>query len=211
MQFIPQYFPNLSPAQYSQFELAIDAYKEWNQHINVVSRKDIEEIEINHFLHSISIAKYISFNKGTKVLDIGTGGGFPGVPMAILFPDVQFTLVDSIGKKIKVVEEVCKAAQIHNVRGIHSRAESISGQFDFILSRAVTAFANFIPWTKGKFSKQDKNPIKNGILYLKGGDLAQEIAEANIKVKEYALSDHFKEPFFETKKLIFVPAAENKL
>jgi 16S rRNA (guanine527-N7)-methyltransferase len=172
---IQQYFKNLSEKQIKQFDQLYDLYSFWNAQINVISRKDIEELYERHILHSLGIAKFISFKPGEKVLDVGTGGGFPGIPLAILFPETQFHLVDSIGKKIKVVTEVASALGLDNVKASHSRAEQIEGKFDFVVSRAVTRLIEFYPWVQGKFNKDSKNAIANGILYLKGGDLTEEI------------------------------------
>ena len=204
MNSIQQYFPNLSPKQLEQFAQLASLYSEWNSQINVISRKDEENFYERHVLHSLGIAKVISFKDGSKILDIGTGGGFPGIPLAILFPACHFTLVDSIGKKIKVVNEVAAAIGLTNVTGIHERAENIPGQFDFIVSRAVTAMPAFLPWTKNKFLKENKNQLSNGILYLKGGDLSEEMAEINKPFTIYPLPDFFKEEFFETKKVVYV-------
>jgi 16S rRNA (guanine527-N7)-methyltransferase len=158
-----------------------------------------------HILHSLAIAKVVQFSNGTKVLDIGTGGGFPGIPLAILFPDVSFVLVDSIGKKIKVVNDIAAQLSLKNVMGIHDRAENIKGQFDFIVSRAVTRLVQFLPWTKNKISSKKRNSLPNGILYLKGGDLTEELAESKRRYKVYDIADYFEEPFFETKKVVYIP------
>ena len=175
-ELITRYFPNLTAVQKKQFERLQELYLFWNAQINVISRKDTDDFYERHVLHSLGIAKIMEFTPGSSVLDIGTGGGFPGIPLAILFPEVQFHLVDSIGKKIKVVQEVAQALELQNVRATHARAEEIKESFDFIVSRAVTAMPGFLPWTKGKFSKTNKNPLPNGILYLKGGDLKEEMA-----------------------------------
>lgn len=198
------YFPELTDHQQQQLNALYPLYEEWNAKINVVSRKDIEQLYLHHVLHSLAIAKAISFKPGTKVLDVGTGGGFPGVPLAILFPETDFTLVDSIGKKIKVVQEVCKGAGIKNVTAIHSRAEDLKGTWDFIVSRAVTRLEPFTRWVEGKVSKNPKHSIPNGILYLKGGDLDEELSEIDYPYHVYNLSDFFKEEFFETKKVVMV-------
>ncbi|UKJ06388.1 16S rRNA (guanine(527)-N(7))-methyltransferase RsmG [Solitalea lacus] len=207
MDTILNYFPNLTDTQKEQFAQLYSLYAEWNDKINVVSRKDIEELYERHVLHSLAIGKVITFAPGSKILDIGTGGGFPGIPLAILFPDVSFHLVDSIGKKIKVVTEVAKALGLKNVKAEQARAETINGQYDFIVSRAVTRLANFYPWVKGKFLKESKNKLANGILYLKGGDLEEEIAEIKRQVVLYSISDFFKEEFFETKYVLHIPSA----
>src|SRR5690606_19349988 len=198
------YFPDLSDVQKQQFEMLQDLYQDWNLKINVVSRKDIDELYLRHVLHSLGIAKFQDFDPGTTVLDVGTGGGFPGIPLAIMFPEVHFTLVDAIGKKIKVVQEVIDGLGITNVTAIHSRVEDIEGQFDFIVSRAVAAMPTFVHWVKGKIKKNSVHSRKNGIIYLKGGDLEEELREYRT-VEVYPLSEIFGEPFFETKKLVYLP------
>jgi 16S rRNA (guanine527-N7)-methyltransferase len=202
---IQQYFKNLTEKQIQQFDQLFDLYSFWNAQINVISRKDIEELYERHILHSLGIAKFISFKPGETVLDVGTGGGFPGIPLAILFPETQFHLVDSIGKKIKVVTEVANALGLNNVKASHSRAEQIEGKFDFVVSRAVTRLIDFYPWVKGKFNKASKNAIPNGILYLKGGDLTEEIEESRLKAQLYPLSEYFDFPFFATKYVVYIP------
>jgi len=204
LETIKRYFPNLSETQLEQFKAIAEVYKDWNQKINVVSRKDIDEIYIRHVLHSLAIAKIQSFQPGSKVLDVGTGGGFPGIPLAILFPETQFTLVDSIGKKIKVVEEVVEALELKNVTAINDRVENISGEFDFIVSRAVAVMPSFVHWVKGKIAKESRHELKNGILYLKGGDLTEELKPYRA-VKIYELCDLFEEEFFDTKKVVYLP------
>lgn len=203
---LQKYFPELTSHQLSQFELMAEQYRIWNEQINVISRKDIDAIFEHHILHSLGIAKVISFKKGTKILDVGTGGGFPGIPLAVFFPDVQFHLVDSIGKKIKVVTEVASALGLTNVKASHSRAEQIEDTFDFVVSRAVTRLVEFTPWVKNKFNKESVNSLPNGILYLKGGDLTSELApyKSNAKMKIFDLSDYFEEEFFETKKVVYL-------
>ena len=204
MKLILKYFQNLTAEQIAQFEKLEPLYKDWNSKINVVSRKDIEELYLRHVLHSLGIAKVISFKPGSKILDVGTGGGFPGIPLAIMFPESQFYLVDSIAKKIKVVDEVVAVLQLTNVKTSHSRAEGITGEFDFIVSRAVTSMPTFVSWVKGKISKTQNHDLKNGILYLKGGDLTEELQ--NYKTATlYNLSDYFTEDFFETKKVVHLP------
>jgi 16S rRNA (guanine527-N7)-methyltransferase len=203
-EIIQKYFPDLTPKQKEQFATLKDLYSFWNEQINVISRKDIEELYERHVLHSLGVAKVIQFEPDTKILDIGTGGGFPGIPLAILFPEVHFHLVDSIGKKIKVVDEIAKALGLENVKAEHQRAEKIKGEYDFIVSRAVTRLSNFMYWTKGKISKSQKNKLSNGILALKGGDLAEELAEVAKPMKSYPLSKYFKEEFFETKQVVHV-------
>jgi 16S rRNA (guanine527-N7)-methyltransferase len=198
------YFPGLTTTQQQQFEQLPELYEFWNNQINVISRKDIDQLFERHVLHSLAIAKIMPFLPGEKVLDVGTGGGFPGIPLAILFPDTQFYLVDSIGKKIKVVQEVVKALGLKNVRAAHLRAEQVNEKFDFVVSRAVTRLSEFYPWIKNKFSKTSKNTLPNGVLYLKGGDLTEEIAESGLTVQQFYLKNYFPEEFFETKQVIYV-------
>lgn len=202
VQIINKYFPNLSEEQKSQFQQLETLYKDWNEKINVISRKDIDEFYERHVLHSLGIAKIMEFADGTKVLDIGTGGGFPGIPLAILFPNVEFTLVDSIGKKITVVNAVAESLGLKNVKTYHERAEKIKDKFHFVVSRAVTQMPVFLRWLKGKFEKEQFNPKHNGVLYLKGGDLGEELA--GIKCEIYNLKDQFEEEFFDTKKVVYL-------
>lgn len=199
------HFPHLEDAQIEKLEKLKDLYQFWNDQINVISRKDMEHFEERHVLHSLGIAKIIEFKPETHILDIGTGGGFPGIPLAIVFPEVQFHLVDSIGKKIKVVNEVVAALGLKNVKATHDRAENIKGQYDFVVSRAVTRMSKFMPWTKGKFSGSHKNDLFNGILYLKGGDIHEELSEVQSKhfPTLYNLSDYFNGEFFETKRVVY--------
>ncbi|MDT0554067.1 16S rRNA (guanine(527)-N(7))-methyltransferase RsmG [Urechidicola vernalis] len=204
MKALLNYFPNLTRVQKIQFEQLEALYKEWNAQINVVSRKDIDELYRRHVLHSLGIAKVQEFKPGSSVLDIGTGGGFPGIPLAILFPETQFHLVDSIGKKIKVVNGVAESLGLKNVKGSHMRAEKVKGEFDFIVSRAVTRMDDFYKWTKGKIKKKSEHDLKNGILYLKGGDLTVELQNFP-KATLYDLPNYFEEPFFETKKVVHIP------
>ncbi|MDB5143503.1 MAG: rsmG [Mucilaginibacter sp.] len=199
-----KYFPHLTQTQQQQYRQLPELYQFWNSQINVISRKDIDLLFERHVLHSLGIAKVISFLPGENVLDVGTGGGFPGIPLAIMFPDTQFYLVDSIGKKIKVVNEVAKAIGLKNLKAEHIRAEQVPGQFDFVISRAVTQLKDFYPWVKGKFNKISKNTLPNGILYLKGGDLKQEITESGLAVQQFHLKDYFTEEFFETKQVIYI-------
>ena len=201
-----KYFPGLTPKQKRQYEQLPELYNYWNSQINVISRKDIDLLFERHVLHSLGIAKVISFLPGERVLDVGTGGGFPGIPLAIMFPETSFYLVDSIGKKIKVVNEVAKAIGLKNLKAEHIRAEQAEGKFDFVVSRAVTQLKEFYPWVKGKFNKESKNTLPNGILYLKGGDLQQEITESKLAVSQFYLKDYFSEEFFETKQVICVKA-----
>ena len=204
MELILKYFPDLSENQIRQFEALEALYKDWNSKINVVSRKDIDALYLKHVLHSLGIAKVINFADGSKILDVGTGGGFPGVPLAILFPECQFHLVDSINKKLKVINAVCEALDIFNVKTTHSRVEAIDDTYDFIVSRAVTSMPEFTTWVKGKIAKKQQNELKNGILYLKGGDLTEELKKYTT-VKAFLLSDYFEEDFFKTKKVIYLP------
>lgn len=204
IDLIQHYFPNLTDDQKSKFNALGKLYDEWNSQINVISRKDTENFYERHVLHSLAIAKVIDFKSGTKILDIGTGGGFPGIPLAIMFPECDFLLVDSIGKKIKVVNEVSTSLGLTNVRAIHERAENIKEQFDFIVSRAVTAMPTFMKWTKGKFLKENKNQLKNGILYLKGGDLREEMAGIKGHIRYTDISTFYSEEFFETKKVVYL-------
>jgi 16S rRNA (guanine527-N7)-methyltransferase len=199
-----KYFPNLTDKQQEQFGKLQELYQIWNSQINVISRKDIEHLYERHVLHSLGIVKAISFKPGTKILDVGTGGGFPGIPLAIMFPDCHFHLVDSIGKKIKVVNEVAAAVGIENVYAEQLRAEQVKDKFDFVVSRAVTRLPEFMEWIKGKFLKTNSNDLPNGVLYLKGGDLTEELAPVKQKIKIYNLPDFFEEEFFETKKVVYV-------
>lgn len=200
-----QYFPNLTEQQQKQFQLLGSLYKEWNDKINVVSRKDIDNIYTNHVLHSLGIAKVMEFKPGTDVLDVGTGGGFPGIPLAILFPETHFHLVDSIGKKITVVQEVSAALGLKNCKAEQIRAEQVRSQYDFIVSRAVTRMKEFYGWVHDKVKADSRNNLDNGILYLKGGDLDEEMGELKQPYSIYHLSDYFKEEFFETKHVVYVP------
>jgi 16S rRNA (guanine527-N7)-methyltransferase len=203
-QIIHTYFPGLTSVQSDQFERLYELYVDWNSKINVISRKDIESLYEHHVLHSLGIAMVVQFRKGTRILDVGTGGGFPGIPLAILFPETEFLLVDSIGKKIKVVTEVAAALGLKNVKAEHRRAEEGKEQFDFIVSRAVTDFPEFYRWVKYKSIIKNQNSIPNGILYLKGGDLSTELTDFK-RAKIYELKDYFREEFFETKKLVYLP------
>lgn len=205
VEIIRHYFPELTSAQHNQFEKMAALYQEWNEKINVVSRKDIENIYVNHILHSLGIAKVISFKPGADVLDVGTGGGFPGIPLAVLFPETHFHLVDSIGKKITVVTEVSKALGLKNVKAEQARAEQLKGKYDFIVSRAVTRMKEFHGWIHNKVKPESVHTLDNGILYLKGGDLDEEMNELKRPYSVYNLPDYFKEEFFETKKVIYVP------
>jgi 16S rRNA (guanine527-N7)-methyltransferase len=204
MQLILKYFPNLTEDQIKQFEALKELYQDWNLKINVVSRKDIDELYLRHVLHSLAIAKIIKFKSGTKILDVGTGGGFPGIPLAILFPDCQFHLVDSIAKKIKVVDEVKNELGLINVKTFHSRVEDIKGNYDFIVSRAVAVMPTFVHWVKGKVARKNNHALKNGIIYLKGGDLTEELKGFKT-ARIYNISNYFEEDFFETKKIVHLP------
>ncbi|WPR75619.1 16S rRNA (guanine(527)-N(7))-methyltransferase RsmG [Algoriphagus sp. NG3] len=204
-QLIQSYFPNLTEVQLSQFDQLQELYEDWNSKINVISRKDMEQFYVHHVLHSLGIVKVMPFVPGTKVLDIGTGGGFPGIPLAIMFPDTHFHLVDSIGKKITVVKDVVKQLKLSNVEAQQARAEQLIRKYDFVISRAVTRMANFYPWVKNKIRKEDINEYPNGILYLKGGEVDEEMEELGKSYVVYHLEDYFKEEFFETKKVIYMP------
>jgi len=204
MELILKYFPDLTETQINQFEALESLYKDWNSKINVVSRKDIDELYLRHVLHSLGIAKVMKFAVNSSILDVGTGGGFPGVPLAIMFPKCKFHLVDSINKKLKVINAVTEAIELKNVKTTHSRVEAIDETFDFIVSRAVTAMPEFTKWVKGKIARKQQNELKNGILYLKGGDLTDELKQYK-NVKAFLLSDYFEEEFFETKKVIYLP------
>lgn len=204
-ELILKYFPDLTQEQQKQFDALYELYKDWNEKINVISRKDIDNLYTNHILHSLGIAKVMPFKPGASVLDVGTGGGFPGIPLAILFPETSFHLVDSIGKKITVVNGVVTGAGIKNVRGEWIRAEQIKGKYDFIVSRAVTRIKEFYGWVNQKVKEKSIHELDNGILYLKGGDLDEELSELKRMYSLYNLSDYFTEDFFETKKVVYVP------
>jgi 16S rRNA (guanine527-N7)-methyltransferase len=201
---IKKHFPNLTDKQYEQFEQLAPLYKEWNAMINVISRKDIDTLYERHVLHALGIAKVLEFKPKARILDVGTGGGFPGIPLAILYPETQFHLIDAIGKKIKVVDAVVEALGLQNVTTEHGRAEKVKGEFDFIVSRAVTNMPDFVKWVRKKIAKKSIHELKNGILYLKGGDLTEELS-VFATIKTYELSTYFKAPFFETKKVVYLP------
>ena len=202
VSLILKYFPEITDEQKQQFEKLEQLYTEWNEKINVISRKDMDGLYEKHILHSLGIAKVMPFADGTKVLDIGTGGGFPGIPLAILFPEVSFTLIDSIGKKIKVVEAVSEGLGLKNVTAVHGRAEKLKEKFHFVVSRAVTQMPEFLQWLKGKFEKEQFNEKHNGVLYLKGGDLAEELA--GLRCEIFQLKNYFEEEFFDTKKVVYL-------
>ncbi|MCB0447126.1 MAG: 16S rRNA (guanine(527)-N(7))-methyltransferase RsmG [Gelidibacter sp.] len=204
MELLRYYFQDLTEEQIKQFDQLEDLYKDWNLKINVVSRKDIDELYLRHVLHSLAIAKLISFKPNTKIMDVGTGGGFPGIPLAIMFPESNFHLVDSIAKKLKVVNEVVEGLGLTNVKTSHCRVEEINDTYDFIVSRAVAAMPTFVHWTKGKIAKKQNHDLKNGIIYLKGGDLGEELQDFP-KATIYNISDYFKEEFYETKKVVHLP------
>jgi 16S rRNA (guanine527-N7)-methyltransferase len=204
MDLLLRYFPNLTQEQIQHFRLLESLYQDWNLKINVVSRKDIDELYLRHVLHSLGIAKVQQFLPGAKVLDVGTGGGFPGIPLAILFPEAKFHLVDSIGKKIKVVDEVVDGLGLKNVKSTHGRVEQVSGTYDFIVSRAVAAMPTFVHWVDGKIAAKNRHDRKNGILYLKGGDLSEELQDFP-QAEIFPLTDYFQEDFFETKKVVYLP------
>jgi 16S rRNA (guanine527-N7)-methyltransferase len=208
MEAILKHFPYLTDIQKEQFQQLDSLYHEWNERINVISRKDIDALYTKHVLHSLGIAKIQSFEPGTFVLDVGTGGGFPGIPLAILFPETRFYLIDVIAKKIKVVQAVADALGLKNVKAEQIRAENVKGDFDFIVSRAVTNMPDFVSWVKTKIKKQHKHELKNGILYLKGGDLTEELKDFP-KATLYDLADFFEDEFFETKKVVHLPLKFN--
>ena len=204
MEEILKQFPNLTENQILQFQKLEALYQDWNAKINVISRKDIDELYTKHVLHSLAIAKIQPFEPGTYILDVGTGGGFPGIPLAILFPETRFYLIDVIAKKIKVVQAIVDALGLKNVKAEQIRAENVKGDYDFIVSRAVTNMPDFVSWIKDKIKKQNKHNLPNGILYLKGGDLTEELKDFP-RATEYNIADFFKEYFFETKKVVHLP------
>lgn len=204
MEEILKQFPNLTENQILQFKKLEVLYHDWNAKINVISRKDIDELYTKHVLHSLAIAKIQPFEPGTYILDVGTGGGFPGIPLAILFPETRFYLIDVIAKKIKVVQAVVDALELKNVKAEQIRAENVKGDYDFIVSRAVTNMPDFVSWIKDKIKKQNKHNLPNGILYLKGGDLTEELKDFP-RATEYNIADYFKDEFFETKKVVYLP------
>ncbi|CAG5073225.1 Ribosomal RNA small subunit methyltransferase G [Dyadobacter sp. CECT 9623] len=205
MELINKYFPELTDDQRSKFSEMEELYQYWNARVNVISRQDIDTLYERHILHSLGIAKVQPFKSGTSVLDVGTGGGFPGIPLAIMFPDAQFHLVDSIGKKIRVVQEIADALKLTNVKAEQIRAEKLDDSYEFVVSRAVTRITPFVGWVRKNISRNSFHELRNGILYLKGGDLTEELAELPHKKRVFELSDYFSEEFFETKKVVYVP------
>lgn len=205
MDIILKYFPEMTERQREQFAALLPLYEEWNAQINVISRKDMEHFYEHHVLHSLAIAKVLQFKPMAEVLDVGTGGGFPGVPLAIMFPNARFTLIDSIGKKIKVVNDVIARLGLINTKAMQIRAEQLDGEFDFVVSRAVTTLDEFVPWVKGKISPTNYHRLRNGILYLKGGDLDTELLHFRKKATVWDIGEFFTEEFFQTKKVIHLP------
>ena len=205
MELLLKYFSDLTPLQISQFDQLGGLYHEWNEKINVISRKDIDELYLKHVLHSLAIARIIRFQSGTTLLDVGTGGGFPGIPLAILFPECHFTLIDSIGKKIMVVQEVVNQLELSNVAASKNRVQEIKARFDFVISRAVTAFPEFVQMVRKNVLPVSKNALPNGIIYLKGGDFEAEISAYKAAAEIFEIAKIFQEPFFETKKVIYLP------
>ena len=205
VELLTKYFPDLSTEQVNKYSALGPLYKYWNERINVISRKDIDQIYLHHILHSLAIARFFKFPNGSRVLDVGTGGGFPGLPLAVFFPYVEFTLVDSIGKKIKVVKEICTEIECTNVNAIHTRAENLGFKFDYVVSRAVTSMPRFISWTRGLIEPGEHEGLKHGIIALKGGDLEEELRGLNPKPKIIPISGYFEEDFFATKKIIYLP------
>jgi len=204
VEIVQKYFPDITPQQKEHFAALQGLYSEWNEKINVISRKDIEQLYERHVVHSLAIYKFLPFQPGSKILDIGTGGGFPGIPLAIMMPDVQFHLTDSIGKKIKVVQEVADALGLKNVKAEHIRSEQVKSKYDFVVSRAVAELKMLLAWSNGKILKDNKNALPNGLICLKGGDLKDELKEVKLQKEIYSLTDYFTEEFFETKKLVYV-------
>ncbi len=205
MKTIINYFPSLSPNQLNQFEALFDLYSEWNAKINVISRKDIQNLYVHHVLHSLAIAKFINFTPATRILDVGTGGGFPGIPLAIFFPELEFVMIDSIGKKIKVVNEVAQAISLTNVEAFHRRAQEEKGKYDFVVSRAVLPLTELVKLVRQNISPKERNALNNGLICLKGGDLETELKPFKNKAEVFPLSFYFSESFFETKKLVYLP------
>jgi 16S rRNA (guanine527-N7)-methyltransferase len=203
-QIIFRYFPDLNEIQRDQIQKLFPLYEEWNAQINVISRKDLEHFYERHVLHSLAIAKLINFAPGTRILDVGTGGGFPGIPLAILFPQCHFHLVDSIGKKIKVVQEVSTALGLANIEATHCRVEELNKSYHFVVNRAVAAMPLLVSWVRKLISKEQFNPVPNGIISLKGGDLTEELSDLNLHCDQFSISQYYKEEFFETKKILVI-------
>lgn len=204
ISIITKYFPEFSEQQKAQFAQLQELYSIWNAQINVISRKDIEQLHERHVLHSLAIYRFLPFQPGSRILDVGTGGGFPGIPLAIALPQVEFVLMDSIGKKIKVVNEVAQAIGLKNVTAIHGRAETAPGKFDFAVTRAVAPAAELYGWTRSKISDNHKNALPNGLIALKGGDLKEELVAVKQPIEVYNLPDYYEEEFFETKKVVYI-------
>ncbi len=205
MKTIQNYFPSLSDIQIKQFEALHELYTEWNAKINVISRKDIQNLYVHHVLHSLAIAKFINFSPSTRILDVGTGGGFPGIPLAIFFPNIEFVMIDSIAKKIKVVNEVAQAISLSNVEAIHSRVQDEKRKYDFVISRAVMPMTDLVKLVRKNMLLTQKNALNNGLICLKGGDLTDELKPFNNKAEVFPLTHYFSEAFFETKKLVYLP------
>lgn len=205
MQTINKYFPNLTHLQQEQFSRILELYPEWNEKINVISRKDIENLEVNHVLHSLGIVKFVNFTPGTKILDLGTGGGFPGIPLAIFYPEVTFHLVDRIGKKLKVAQDIVDQLNLKNVTIQHGDVKEVKGTFDFVVSRAVMPLNDLVPLVKRLIARDMKNAVPNGLICLKGGDLSGEVQKYRNDVLIDDLSNYFKEEFYKTKKVVYLP------
>lgn len=205
MKTIINYFPSLTPTQTTQFEALYDLYTDWNAKINVISRKDIQNLYVNHVLHSLAIAKFMNFTPATRILDVGTGGGFPGIPLAIFFPELEFVMIDSIGKKIKVVNEVAQSISLTNVEAFHRRVQDEKGKYDFVVSRAVMPLYELVKLVRKNISRTQINALSNGLICLKGGDLEDELKPFKNKAEEFPLTHYFTESFFETKKLVYLP------